>query len=182
MNTIPQRYNPNESFDNIPEYLIPDEMPFKTPKGSGPNKSLPIKPISADSDADFPAEIPPVAIAPPYIVPLKGVFKLLNLWEGRITEVRDSEFDAIITDKTNPDFADELVTIDKSEITPDDFSMIKQGAVFYWSVGYSDYPGRGRARESKIRFRRLMGWTEAEINHAKKIGKEFAEFFKSNSI
>ena len=103
------------------------------------------------------------------------------MWEGHIIEVRDSEFDAIIKDKTNPDFEDELVTIDIAEVTPDDLPLVTKGSVFYWSVGYLDYPGRGRVRESKIRFRRLMGWTEKEVEHAKRVGTKFAEFFEPNS-
>jgi len=82
---------------------------------------------------------------------------------------------------SNPDFADELISIDLSEVAPDDLSLVDKGAVFYWSVGYLDYPGRGRVRESKLRLRRLRGWTKKEIENAKRIGKEFAEFFESNS-
>jgi len=63
------------------------------------------------------------------------------------------------------------VVIDSEDITPDDASLIKPGAVFYWSVGFFDYPGRGRSRESRIRFRRLKGPSKADIARSKKIGK-----------
>ena len=107
---------------------------------------------------------------------------LLQLWEGRIVDVRDDAFDALITDKTDPNIADELVTLDILELSTDDLYLLEKGAIFYWSVGYLDYPGRGRVRESKIRFRRLKGWSKKEIDHAKKVGKQLAEFFKSNSV
>lgn len=181
MNTTFQIYNYENSFGENPDYLIPTRIPSLTHDGSGAYRSSPENSIST-GPADESAEIPKITLASPYQTTLKGKFKLLQLWEGRVVEVRDSEFDAIITNKTNPEFSDELVTLDIDEVTPDDFSLVKKGSIFYWSIGYLDYPGRGRARESKIRFRRLKGWTKKEIDYAKRVGKQFAEFFKSNSV
>lgn len=182
MNTAQRTYSLIKSDVENPDYLIPDRISFGTQEGSEPYKSSTKKPISTEIDREILAEIPKVAVAPPILNPLKGKFKLLQLWEGRVVDTREAEIDAIITNKTNPNFADELVTIDIMEITPDDFHLVKKGSVFYWSVGFLDYPGRGRARESKIRFRRLKGWTKKEIEHSKNIGKKFAEYFESNSI
>lgn len=180
MNTAPKIYKPEESFGENPDYIIPDRIPLLVHDGSGSNKSLLQNSLSTGDEREL-GEIPKVT-SPPDSVPLKGKFKLHQLWEGRIVEVRDSEFDAIITNKTNPDFSEELVTIDIIEVTPDDLPSIRPGSVFYWSIGHLDYPGRGRVRESKIRFRRLKGWTKKELEYAKRVGKEFAEFFKSNSV
>ena len=159
---------PSETADESPD-LLPIRIPVENQKGSEFNQS------DLGDIAKFP-------VAPMYLSQLKGKFKLLQLWEGRVIDIRNDEFDAIISDKTNTDYSDELVTIDLMEITPDDQPLLKKGAVFYWSVGYLDYPGRGRVRESKMRFRRLKGWTEKEIKRAKTIGKQFAQFFEQNSV
>jgi len=181
MSTASQEYNPGESFGKNPDYAIPTRIPTRTFEDSGSDKSSLEKTLSTGPDGEL-GEIPKIALASPYQIPLKGKYKLLQLWEGRIVEVRDYEFDAILTNKTNPDFFDELVTVDIIEVTPDDLPLVKKGFIFYWSIGYLDYPGRGRVRESKIRFRRLKGWTKKEIDYAKRVGKQFAEYFKSNPV
>lgn len=158
------------------------DIPYNIPVGLNLDDSKSLSSTSNTSQTinNIKGDVPHLHIAPNTMVHLKGKFKLLQLWEGRIIEVRDEDFDAIIKDKTKPDFSDELVTIDKIDISPDDYDLLKRGSVFYWSVGFLDYPGRGRSRESKIRFRRLKGWSEKEIRNAKITGKEFAEFFESN--
>ena len=178
MSTAPIRYSIDTSDLNEPEFSIPETLSTDPISDSGLNSE---KSSETDFDNDMIPEEPPVAIAPP-LVPFEGKFQLLQLWEGRVIEVRDSEFDAIITDKTNPDFDDEFVTLDIDEITPDDLPLLQIGAVFYWSIGYVDFPGRGRTRESKIRFRRLKGWSIEEIAKSKSTGKKFAEFFESNQL
>lgn len=177
MNTAISIYNPNESGDNNPDYLIPEHVPFEPDSSSSTDQGE----SKSTSVGEDPSPDVPLAIVPP-MLPLEGKFILLQLWEGLIVEVRDSEFDAIIYDKTNPEWADELVTFDSIEITPDDLPLLKSGSVFYWSIGYSNYLGRGRIRESKIRFRRLKGWSKKEIDHSKKVGKQFAEFFRSDTL
>ncbi|MBL0702008.1 MAG: hypothetical protein JJV91_00845 [Desulfosarcina sp.] len=177
MNTAPVYYKPNESGGNTPDYLIPDHVPFEPAQGSNSDYDG----EESTTDKNPSPELLPVALAPP-LSPLKGRYTLLQRWDGHVVKVRDFDFDAIIIDKTNPNLANELVTIEKIEISPDDFPLLENGSVFYWSIGYSDYPGRGRIRESKIRFRRLKGWTKKEIDHSKTMGKQFAEFFKSDSV
>ncbi|SDT89615.1 hypothetical protein [Desulfobacula phenolica] len=161
---------------------------------SGGNFSIPKKfnkPNSDDSLSDFNNDynqtdieneprIAPPKIVPEYLKPLKGRYQLLQLWEGRVTEVSDDTFYAIISDKTNPELSDELVSMDIEEITPSDLSLLTPGAVFYWSISYADFPGRGRKKESKIRFRRLPLWTHKEIKKAINTGAELAAFFKKD--
>ena len=175
MTTAIAKYEPAASDNYLPEYPIPDRLNEPTISGS----------MSDDDDLGLTAsdkktpDIPIQLI--PSLDPLKGSFKMLQQWEGRVVETRGSEFTAIITDKTNPDVEDQLVTVDTEDITPNEFSSIEPGAVFYWSIGFFDFPGRGRSRESRIRFRRLMGPSKADIARSEKIGKKLAEFFKSNS-
>jgi len=120
----------------------------------------------------------------PYLTthnPLRGNYKWLQQWEGIIIEIRKNEIEAKIKDKTDPSLPDELVVFDKDELSPDDLIIAKSGSVFYWSIGYVDYPGRGRVRESRIRIRRLKGWSKTEIDEAKSIASDLAKLFNSNS-
>ena len=110
---------------------------------------------------------------------IKGNFRLLQRWEGRVLTIDDDskEFSAVIVDKTNIEMADEKVTLSIEEIPPNDLSLLKSGAVFYWSIGYAEYPGRPRVRESRVRFRRLPKWSKREVSNAKTKGANLAALF-----
>ena len=175
MTTAILTYEPDASNNYLPDYSIPDRLEHPTIEGSTPDEDDRSLTASDKKTPDVPIKLVPI------LDTLKGSFKMLQQWEGRVVETRGSEFTAIITDKTNPDVEDQFVTVHTEDITPNEVSLIEPGAVFYWSIGFFDYPGRGRSRESRIRFRRLMGPSKADIARSEKIGKEFAEFFKSNS-
>jgi hypothetical protein len=123
-------------------------------------------------------EVPERAILPS-VKPLRGNFKLLQMWEGRIVSIDEGkhEFTAIVKDKTNQAMPEEKLTMSIEEVPPTDLSLLSSGAVFYWSIGYADYPGRPRTRESRIRFRRLPKWHQSELSKAIDRGKKLAEFF-----
>lgn len=123
-------------------------------------------------------QVPERAVLPS-LKPLKGNFKLLQMWEGKVVSVdeRNHEFTAIVTDKTSKSTPDEMLTMSIEEVPPTDLALLSAGAIFYWSIGYADYPGRPRSRESRIRFRRLPKWQQFEIDKAKHRGKKLAEFF-----
>jgi len=109
-----------------------------------------------------------------------GAFRLLQLWQGFITSVAEGEFVATISDQTNPDFPEEEVTISLEEVDSDDRPLVRPGAVFYWSIGYADRPGRPRVRESRIRMRRLQPWTRAAIGRARQEGARLASIFRTD--
>lgn len=182
MNTVAQNYNPENTLDDHGRYPIPISIHrIERFRGSAPAESeLNTSPIST-VDRPSMLQVPEVVLVP-HLAPLKGKFILLQLWVGRIVNLSQIEFDAIITDKTNPEFDDELVTIDRRAIASDDDALVEEGAVFYWSIGYCDYPERGRVTESKIRFRRLRGWTKDEIPQSKRVGRQLSEYFQSYSI
>ena len=130
---------------------------------------------------NFSVLIPKHAVAPP-LKKIEGTFRLLQMWEGRVLFIDNDrqEFTAIIIDKTNLDLADEKVYLSIEEIPRNDLSLLKEGAVFYWSIGYADYPGRPRTRESRIRFRRLPKWSSQELNKARETGASLAKLFSSD--
>ncbi len=126
-------------------------------------------------------QIPKHAIATP-LKRIKGDFRLLQMWEGRVIsiDIDNNEFTAVISDKTNPDLPDEQVTLSIEDVPKNDLQLLNKGAVFYWSIGYADYPGRPRTRESRIRFRRLPKWTHRELVKAREKGAELAKIFSSH--
>ena len=175
MTTAISNYDIGSSKNYLPDYQIPDRLAIPTIENSATHEDNSGLTASGKKTPDVPVKLVS------FLYPLKGNFKMLQQWEGRVVEAGGSEFTAIITDKTNPDVEDQLVTVDTEDITPNEVSLIEPGAVFYWSIGFFDYPGRGRSRESRIRFRRLMGPSKSDIARSEQVGKKFAKFFKSNS-
>jgi len=108
-------------------------------------------------------------------------YKLLQRWEGKVVSVDEKDFTALIKDLTVRSNPMEEVVLSKEELSPDDVSLLTLGSVFYWSIRYADAPGRGRARESLIRVRRLPGFRKGEINEAKERAKYLASVFNPNT-
>jgi hypothetical protein len=104
-------------------------------------------------------------------------FYLIQQWEGKVSKTLADSFVATLEDKTTPTNPGEEVEIELSEISEEDRALVRSGAFFYWSVGYEDAPGVPRQRVSRIRFRRLPGWTSREIERAKKSSEQFADLF-----
>lgn len=125
---------------------------------------------------------PPTKALPPLMERLKGVFRLLQQWEGRVVNINEQkkQFTAIISDRTNKEYPDEEVDLSIDEIPPHDVNLLKKGAVFYWSIGFADYPGRPRERVSRIRFRRLAAWTDSELIRAREKGVSLARLFSAD--
>lgn len=84
---------------------------------------------------------------------LKNGFQAMQKWEGVVEKVASSSFTAKLTDLESQT-TDEEVTISKDDISPEDISLIKENAIFYWSIGYLMKNGQ-RIKSSLIRFRRL---------------------------
>ncbi len=170
------------SDENSTEYVPAKSILGKLPEVNIPEGSEDKFNLVDTESLNIPSiDIPKHAIATP-LKNLEGHFRLLQMWEGRVIFVDNEkhEFSAIITDKTYPENAEEQVVLSIEEISQDDRSLLREGAVFYWSIGYADYPGRPRTRESRIRFRRLPHWSSKELNRAKKIGARLAELFSTD--
>jgi len=179
MSTFQYSTSFKDTITETPEYSIPEKLYSEEIQGSTPPDYKPLEPSTSDQK-DVP-KAPKYALASSILEPLRGKYRLLQLWDGRVRNVKSNEFEAIISDKTNPNLPDEIVTIDIEELSPDDLPLAKPGSVFYWSIGYVDLPGRGRSRESKIRFRRLQGWTEKELERAKETAARLEILFDNVS-
>jgi len=94
---------------------------------------------------------------------------LLQVWEGTVVKVDKDEFTAILRDKTEESHPDEEVVLSTEELALEDLELLRLGAVFYWSIRYEQEPGLPRRRVSRIRFRRVPGWTASEIRRAESV-------------
>jgi len=90
-------------------------------------------------------------------------FISLQKWEGVVTEVKKASFCAKLVDVNY--LIDEVAEISKDEVLPEDLDFVKPGAVFYWSIGYSD-PYGVRVRSSIILFKRLPRTSAKQIQEA----------------
>lgn len=93
-------------------------------------------------------------------------FVILQKWEAIVLTVSSDSFIARLINQTDsgPDQEAEFST---EEIDEPDHPLIQPGAVFYWTLGYSDSPGGQRNRISSLRFRRLPAWNKKDIETAK---------------
>lgn len=87
---------------------------------------------------------------------------MLQQFECTVLEVAEREFSATLKDVTDRTRADEVATFDVAEVSEGDLGLLREGAIFYWSIGYAIEYGQKR-REYQIRFRRLPAWTAAEV-------------------
>lgn len=81
--------------------------------------------------------------------------------EGVVIDVDETEFVARLVD-TMGDEPDVTATFSRDDLSPGDLRLLKPGAVFYWSVGYSESRTGQRSRVADIVFRRLPGRASLE--------------------
>jgi hypothetical protein len=147
-------------------------------RGEKPGKDLPSLTASPDQVVPKKESVKVRVFVPQSVQPEDRVFHLFQLWEGKVIRVGDEDFTAILMDKSSPDNPEEEVVIDRLEVPKDDQPLLRPGAIFYWSIGYEDEPGRPRRRVSQIRLRRLPGWTKRELARAKHKAAQLADLFR----
>ncbi len=105
----------------------------------------------------------------------RETFRTIQKWEGYVLEVFEETFLARLT-RLEGEGPDQEAEIYLEDLDNPDRALVTPGAVFYWSIGYLDKPS-GRIRASIIRFRRLPGWTKAEIEAAAEAVQELKALF-----
>lgn len=97
-------------------------------------------------------------------------FRVMQQWEGVVTAVNASNVIARVVDQTHTGLREEVeFAID--EIDPEDLSLVRPGAVFYWAIGYLDQIGRPRRTVSDIRFRRSLPPERAAVDAAREYAR-----------
>ncbi len=107
----------------------------------------------------------------------RGHFLALRKWEGIVESVLESSFIARLKDVAN-EVPDERVEIDFDELTNhDEKVLVKTGAIFSWTMGYSVTQSGTRKRQAILIFRRMPSWTEENIKKGFEIADEMYEAF-----
>lgn len=95
----------------------------------------------------------------------KKFSKRIQSWKGVIISYTDKTFSAKLYD-LNAGGTFEIGEFEKEDISPDDLSLLSDGAIFYWSVGH--YMENGQSvKRSDIRFQRLITLDENDIDNTK---------------
>ncbi len=113
-----------------------------------------------------------------YLKPVKTLSKFIALqkWEGFVLEVGEETFTARLVDLKNRGIEEEA-EIHLTEITQEDYPLLKPGALFYWSIGYFDHYSGQRFNTGMIRLRRLPGFSKQEIDLAQEKAEEIRRMF-----
>jgi hypothetical protein len=91
--------------------------------------------------------------------------QLVSKLEGVVLSVEAETFLARLTDDSAEQPEIEARVYIK-EVSEADRELLRPNGLFYWTIGYRDTPDGDRLRESRIRFRRLPGWREEDLNNA----------------
>ena len=103
---------------------------------------------------------------------------LLQRWIGRVEQVKNHTFVAIVSDATMSQRPDEEVELDRREIPRPDLHLLVPGAAFYWSIGYEDSPEGQRRRVSELRFVRQPRLSESQIKRSFERADRLAAFLE----
>lgn len=95
-------------------------------------------------------------------VALDNSFVAEQEWEGYVTSISGEDFSAHLLDLTNTGVEEEA-TFSIEEVSNIHRDLIKEGAIFRWSIGYERGKGGTKKRASSIVFRRLPAWTKRDI-------------------
>jgi len=102
-------------------------------------------------------------------------FVLLKQWVGQIDEVTPDSIWATLHDDSERGH-DEIVEIPLSQIPIADRQLLRDGATFYWSIGYVRNAAGTETRVSDIRMKRNPLWTQ---HHLDSIKRRSAILFRS---
>lgn len=116
-----------------------------------------------DSDKILDKSIPTIINRDPnYVV----TFSPIQEWEGYVAEILDDTFTGHLVDKTaGKKLPEEAIDFQIDELSDDNKKLLREGAIFRWSIGYQKIHGTKR-KVSEIVFRRLPALTKKDIKSA----------------
>jgi hypothetical protein len=104
----------------------------------------------------------------------KEFFEASQKWEGRVDKILETGFMATITDLTIQNLNDGYVEIDLEELTADDLTLVREGAIFYWCLGHYTNQAGNRLSSSLIIFRRLP---KLSPSYGKRVAERAKRYF-----
>jgi len=81
-------------------------------------------------------------------------FQVKQKWEGVVEKFDGKVIRVKLTDLTSGG-TDEEAELEIQDISKDDHKLVKEGAMFYWSIGYETQLDRQVRKSSFIKFKRL---------------------------
>jgi hypothetical protein len=125
--------------------------------------------------ATLPAETPSLE------VDARSCFVRQQEWLGRVEDVGEESFGAVLFDVTGASPEEEVADISWLLVADQDVDLVVPGALFYWVIGYRITP-RERRGESQIIFKRSRPWTAAEQRRAQIEADDLIERFGSPPV
>jgi hypothetical protein len=107
-------------------------------------------------------------------------FEVLQQFEGVVLSVREDEFEAELSDMTDPTKAVEFVDLPLSDISPADRPLLGAGCIFYWILGYEYRKGGQVTRVSEIRLRRSPPWSRRTLDEVRAKARETFGLFNTD--
>jgi len=100
---------------------------------------------------------------------LKGRFEIIQQWEGHIEELDDKlkVFRTRLIDLTSGG-TDEYTEFPYDEVDQDDYDLMKEGAIFYYTIGKVQLSSGQIKKDSFLKFKRLPRITQADLDSFKK--------------
>ena len=105
----------------------------------------------------------------------KERIRVLQQWEGVVTDVGEDSFWADLQDLGDSSLPIEIVELPIEEGPEDDRDLLVEGGIFYWSIGYETSVGGQLRRMSEIRLRRTPRWTKRAIQRVRQRAEELFE-------
>jgi hypothetical protein len=170
---LPSSNEPRASSDSMLEYLgtqidrakinmSSGTINANNTSGSSVNNSSQLTNL-LDSDKLIEKSIPNIVNRDPnYVV----TFSPLQEWEGYVAYIDNNTFTGHLVDKTaGKKLAEETIDFQIDELSDDNKKLLREGAIFRWSIGYQKVHGTKR-KVSEIVFRRLPALTKKDIESA----------------
>lgn len=121
----------------------------------------------------------PAMTLPPELPPKGQRFNVRQKWEGFVIEKNDETFLAWLTPIMG-EGPDQIAEIYISKVETEDRALVKPGAVFYWTIGYARDESPTLRRDQILRFRRLPGWTDQELEKARARAERLESLFNGD--
>lgn len=104
----------------------------------------------------------------------RSKFQVLQKWEGVVEQFDGNIIQVKLTDLTSGG-TDEEAELEIQDVSKDDRKLVKEGAMFYWSIGY-DMQLDGQIKKSSfIKFKRLPRIDPIEFNSIHDRAKELED-------
>lgn len=103
-------------------------------------------------------------------------FQTIKNWEGVVTSVEgDSFFASMRLTNSKSERAEDEFEIDIDNVARGDRDLVREGAIFYLTVGIRRPRGEGPQKTTRIIFRRMPRWSSRDIERGEAAATELWE-------